>query len=380
MATRQETARRRSQLAHELREGCRAGEWAAGELIPSINVLALGHQLSAPVVHEEIRKLVEAGVLYAVPGVGTFVSQSPAPAEPFLFLIHDPTPGGHESRTRRGFESQIADLGGAVIALRESEARGHFERGELPMVAGVFESTYGHVSRKLGQTGVPVARFGRLLNEKPGSDAVHFDDVEGGRRATQHLLKLGHTRVAFVGLHGDTVDETFFWSQEREQGWRETMREAGCATAQLSFHPDAPPTIKTEGQVRVASAVAAPLTHRTDITAVVAASNFAARGILSALREADVPAKNWPALVCFDEMEALEDHVISALLLPWEEVGRQGAELLWQRATGTQTGLPQQRLVEMKLIPRLTCRPDWAQTTRVLQRHAATTPPIGVAA
>lgn len=387
MATRQETAQRRAQLAHDLREGCRAGQWAPGEMVPTLTALVKRYQVSAPVVHEEIRKLVDEGVLYAVPRVGTFVNASPAPAEPFLVLLHDTTPlttrtlfTGHESRARRGFEERIAELGGAVIALWESEANRHFERGELPPLAGVFESTDNQLTPWLQQIGVPTARFGRLIKSQPNSDAVRFDDVEGGRRATEHLLKLGHRHIAFVGLHGDTPDAIFFWSQEREDGWRAAMREAGYATAELSFHPDAPPTIEQPNQIRAAREVAATLATRREITAIVAANMFAARGIVEVLQDADLPDEDWPALVSFDE---LEDRVTSALALPWEEIGRQGAELLWQRATGQYRGVGRQQLVPMKLIPRLTCRPQWAQTTRMLQGHSAATPPgiaVGVAA
>ena len=378
MATRQQTAQRRAQLAHELREGCRVGKWAPGAMVPTLAQLVNRYEVSAPVVHEEIRKLVDEGVLYTVPRVGTFVSEPLAPVEPFLFLIHDATPNGHESRTRRGFEARIAELGGTVIALWESEARGHFERDELPLLAGVFESTYGRVSRCLAESGVPIARFGHSIKGEPDSDTVHFDDVDGGRRATQHLLKLGHTRIAFVGLHGDQSDTTFFWSKEREKGWHAAMREAGHATEKLSFHPDASPLRPEPDQIRVAHEIATVLVKRRDFKAIVAANMFVVRGIVEALQQANVPDEDWPALVSFDE---LEDHVTSTLSLPWEEIGRQGAQLLWQRATGQFTGVPRQELVPMKLIPRLSCRPQWAQTTRVLQQSPiAATSHLGVAA
>ena len=258
-----------------------------------------------------------------------------------------------------------------MLTLFASEASEDFERGELPMVAGVFEIIHSRIRRVLAQAGTAAVCFGEASHAAPHSDSIQFDDVDGGRKATNHLLRLGHTRIAFVGLHGHDGSGIFRWSYERQQGWRAAMGEAGHPTEELSFHPAILPEFGEQDQARVASEVAAPLVHCTDVTAVVAANSYTARGVLHALKTAKVPAANWPALVCFDEIEGLDDHIISALSLSWEEVGRQSAELLWRRATGQLSGAGQQRLVPMKLIPRLSCRPDWAQNTRVLQRHAA---------
>ena len=363
---------RRAQLAHDLRAGCRAGEWAPGAMVPSVMALVKRYEVSAPVVHEEIRKLVDEGILYAVPRVGTFVSQLRAPSEPFLFLWHDDSAGQtHENRARRGFEEEIAARGGAVLSLFADEAQQDFASGQWPAIAGFFEFNRSPLTGLLVERGVPAVRFGRVSQAEPNSDTVHFDDVDGGRKATEHLLRLGHQRVAFVGLHGEGETGVFRWSRAREQGWRAAMQSAGHETAGLSFHPALSSPLPVLDQSKIASEAAALLATRSNITAVVAANSYAARGTLNALSQAGVPARKWPALVCFDEIEELDEHIISALALPWEEVGRQAAGLLWQRAAQQLHGAGQQRLVPMKLIPRLSCRPDWAQNTRVMQKHAA---------
>ena len=47
--------------------------------------------------------------------------------------------------------------------------------------------------------------------------------------------------------------------------------------------------------------------------------------------------------------------MVSYLRLPWDDVGRAAAQLLWERKTGRLAGQAAQRLVPMQLIPRLTC-------------------------
>ena len=51
---------------------------------------------------------------------------------------------------------------------------------------------------------------------------VEGDDLLGGYALTQHLLKLGHKRIAFLAGPAGTP-----WSQERFEGYRRALRETG---------------------------------------------------------------------------------------------------------------------------------------------------------
>ena len=59
-----------------------------------------------------------------------------------------------------------------------------------------------------------------------GMSGVLVDNVEVGRQATQHLLDLGHRRIAFFG---DDLDEMhgFTAAVDRHRGYDLTLREAG---------------------------------------------------------------------------------------------------------------------------------------------------------
>src|SRR5690606_14625154 len=60
-----------------------------------------------------------------------------------------------------------------------------------------------------------------------GLPAVVTDDTAGGRIATEHLLQLGHRRIAFIG---DDPDNPFGFSSSarRENGYRAAMADAGA--------------------------------------------------------------------------------------------------------------------------------------------------------
>lgn len=71
------------------------------------------------------------------------------------------------------------------------------------------------------------------LNSRHEHDCVYFDDEQAGRLATEHLLSLGHRRIAFLHYGG--------WSHysmdARCNGYTQAMRSAGL-TPQVVTEPD----------------------------------------------------------------------------------------------------------------------------------------------
>jgi LacI family transcriptional regulator len=68
------------------------------------------------------------------------------------------------------------------------------------------------------------------INVKQESDCVHPDDFDAGLRATQHLLALGHRRIAYVDYSFGSRTEpslVHYSTLERENGCRKAMRDAG---------------------------------------------------------------------------------------------------------------------------------------------------------
>ena len=68
---------------------------------------------------------------------------------------------------------------------------------------------------------VPVVVTGRSL-KAPGLIALNFDNFEGGRLATQHLINLGHRNIAFIAGDHEHPDAT-----ERLRGYRTALEGAG---------------------------------------------------------------------------------------------------------------------------------------------------------
>ena len=68
---------------------------------------------------------------------------------------------------------------------------------------------------------LPVVVTGRTL-DAPGLFALNFDNFEGGRLATRHLIELGHQRIAFIAGNDDHPD-----ANERLRGYRAALESAG---------------------------------------------------------------------------------------------------------------------------------------------------------
>jgi DNA-binding LacI/PurR family transcriptional regulator len=116
---------------------------------------------------------------------------------------------------------------------------------------------------------------------------VDTDQAAGTRTAVQHLLDLGHRTV--VHLAGPSES---FSAQRREDAWRRTLHEAGR---------EVPPVHR--GDWSAASGYQAGREiSRTDVTAVFAANDQMALGLLRALAEAGRKVPQEVSVVGFDDL------------------------------------------------------------------------------
>lgn len=139
---------------------------------------------------------------------------------------------------------------------------------------------------------VPLFVVGSAL-PPAGRDAQTFsvgiDQVHGGRLAAEHLLDQGHTDVLHVAGPLEWVD-----AQQRIAGWQAGCEERGVDGSRLHVG-DWTPTSGYEIGRRLAAAGRLP-------TAVFAANDHMALGLLNAFREAGVRAGADISVVGFDDI------------------------------------------------------------------------------
>jgi DNA-binding LacI/PurR family transcriptional regulator len=117
----------------------------------------------------------------------------------------------------------------------------------------------------------------------------------GGRMATRHLLELGHTDVLHVA-----GPESWLDARSRSRGWRDAMRQAGITPREPIPGDWRASTGYRIGQELVAKARTA---GEELPTAVFAANDQLALGLLHAFAEAGVSVPRDVSVIGFDDVE-----------------------------------------------------------------------------
>jgi DNA-binding LacI/PurR family transcriptional regulator len=116
---------------------------------------------------------------------------------------------------------------------------------------------------------------------------VGTDNVLGGKRATQHLLKLGRKRILFLG--GSDPE-----AMQRHRGYTEALQEAGIRIDDALIG-------RVEFEAESAeSAVDALVTRKTPFDGIVAASDLIALGAIRALHRSGLLVPRDVSVVGYD--------------------------------------------------------------------------------
>ncbi len=193
----------------------------------------------------------------------------------------------------------------------------------------------------LQQAGIP---FVLLLRHFPDLDAdyVVLDNVKSGYLVTEHLLELGHRRIGHVA--GPLYVSS---AQGRLAGYRKALRKYGARYV-AELVEIAPFTI--DGGYTAALAL---LDRRDRPSAIVAATDLQAVGVLKAARTLGLRIPDDLALTGGDDIELAEflEVPLTTFHQPARQIGSRAAGILIARLNGE--ARPTQQLV---LKPRLIVR------------------------
>jgi DNA-binding LacI/PurR family transcriptional regulator len=189
---------------------------------------------------------------------------------------------------------------------------------------------------RLTAAGVPVV----LVDVRgDGVPSVVTDDVEGGRMATQHLVDLGHERIAFIGEDPDNP-LGFGSSAARQRGYSEVL--AAAELPEMIAHG---PHDRLVAQ-RITAAL---LDGESRPTAIFASSDVQATGVLAAARSAGVRVPDELSVVGFDDIEISAYVGLTTVRQPLFESGRLGTRLLLDALHGDGTSAADVRAHELPL-------------------------------
>ncbi len=132
----------------------------------------------------------------------------------------------------------------------------------------------------------------------PALPRVVIDDLLGGQMATEHLFAKGHTRIGFVG--DEPTPFGFTSSEQRRQGMARAFRRAGIRRGEGLDQRG------SHGREQARELAERLLRLPDRPTAIFAASDVQAIGVLEAARAYEIRVPEDLAVIGFDDIEMAE--------------------------------------------------------------------------
>ena len=176
------------------------------------------------------------------------------------------------------------------------------------------------ISEVMADLNIPVARIGPNKIEDGGA-TVTIDDRAAAREATQHLLDFGHKRIAFVRGKEDQ-DST----HERFKGYSDALQDAD-----LKIDPDlVKPGLFDFQTGLTAGTELLGLPKKKRPTAVFAANDDMAAGVLVAAHKLGVQVPSELSIIGFDDSEIAETMwpALTTVRQPLHQFGSVAMEML----------------------------------------------------
>ena len=203
------------------------------------------------------------------------------------------------------------------------------------------------VLRSLVRQGMPTVTIGRPV-KIVGMDSITADHWQGAFDVVSHLVSLGHTRIAFIG-----ISPTDGFSLRRYQGYAAALERAGIAIRpEYTVGPPEAPAFATQedgfdGMMRLASLDEPP-------TAVFARNDFAAIGAMRAAHKLGIRLPDDLAIAGFDNipLAAFTTPPLTTVEQPIAQQGVAAASFLLDRIENRYTGVARRLSMPCKLIVR----------------------------
>jgi DNA-binding LacI/PurR family transcriptional regulator len=230
--------------------------------------------------------------------------------------------------------------------------------GALILSMPILESD----AENLKNADIPLVLVDTKHPDLPLFDRVTVDDVDGGYKATTHLLALGHSKIGFISditemLFSPKENEQgrgnpfmFTSSRDRYRGYRRAMNEAGIEMNPAYFAEE-------QHGFRQARELAKKMLQLDDPpTAIFASNDTQAFGAIQAAREVGKSIPEELSIVGYDDIQAAEYMELTTVRQMLFESGQQGVEILMDKINGDSNGV-KHSIIPTEIIIRKTTAP-----------------------
>jgi len=349
------------QLKRVIENQVKSGEKKPGELVSSEKEFCEKHGISQITVRKAIFELVNEGVLYRIPGKGTFVS-GPEQGSRSASKLKTDNIGFVISREHHPIFSNT--FYSYVFAGVEEEARAHgynliyqvldeklmfdpstFKLIEERKVDGLIltgEMSHSFVSN-LKSKDIPIVLVDHLI-EDSGLDSVVTDNTKGTSEMIKYLADLGHEHIGFLGA---TLEHGSF--MERFEGYKAALKKN-----HLEFKEDFVQTgLLWNGYGMMEKMFRLPKMP----TAIFACNDLMAVRAMAAIQDKGMKVTDDMSIAGFDDIDMSQQihPPLTTVRVQKEEMGKAGVKRLIQRIKNSNKR-PEKIVVPTELVVRKSCK------------------------
>jgi LacI family transcriptional regulator len=177
-------------------------------------------------------------------------------------------------------------------------------------------------------------------------DVVSGDDHQGAKEATQHLIALGHHRIAYFAdpIVEDDADRA------RRAGYRAVMTKAGLRPMVFHWRRSPPGLLRGNREVTPEQVLLGP----ERVTAIFSSNDLGAIELLDCADKLGIRVPDELSIVGFDDvvLARLARINLTTVAQPQEALAELAIDTLTQRVAGRLQPSPVSRRVELKLLIR----------------------------
>lgn len=218
--------------------------------------------------------------------------------------------------------------------------------------------------QRLVDLGIGVIFVDRRIGEGTLGDVVSIKNYESAQTASQHLIDLGHERIAFISGPENTST-----GRDRIAGFRDAMSAAGIHVDGDLIH--AVPFRGTAGSDALAMLLHLP----EPPTALIVANTAQVRSVLMRLKQSTVEVPHELSLIVFDDnpWTELVTPPLTAVRQPIDLLALHSVELAVARARGTLTERGREVSISAEFVRR-------SSTRRLAHLNSVSTPSASLSA
>jgi DNA-binding LacI/PurR family transcriptional regulator len=333
---------RYEEVADNLQKQITTGAFAPGDRLPTLRELQRSYGVTQATIDRALAILEKKTLITRSHRSGLFVAKRPQKSSAGLigfcgvgFTQTDFS--AYWTRVIEGVEAAARENDAQIVLLNNESPAGwdkvdglllnafdaiipaSYVPPELPIVSFFAPATIKGIARERAR----VAKH---------SSTVLIDDYAGTRSATEHLLSLGHRRIAY--LNNSRRSHRFY--SVRLAGYQQALQDAGIvpdprwlralpiATSSLYF--------MNSGREGMRQWLRDDW-NDLGCTALLVHNDDAAWGVVDVLREEGIGVPGDVSVVGFDGTEGSEccNPQLTTVEVPLRDMGRAGVELLWQQ-------------------------------------------------